>query len=1071
MQITHPLLLIVLVPLAWILHRMGRERLRRLPWLRALSALAIRMLIAALLVFALAGPQVTRAAAGVDVVFVVDRSDTLDAAAQRQAVDWVRAALAARSSSDAASVVSIGQQPAWSGQIEGKSLPALPAVDPTGTDIESALRLALGGLPANRSARIVLLSDGRQTKGDALLAAQIAASRNIPISVVPIVSAPRGDVAVVDASVPATTKTGENITVRVGLQADRAMTTTLKLALDGATLGTRPLSLHAGLNTFFFAQTVGSPGTHVFHVEAQSPGDPVPQNNALDAVTSTQAAPHILVLAGDLATASGLVQTLERAGLQVTVERAEAAPRSEQGLAAYAAVVLADVPARALAPATVSGLHAAVHDLGIGLLVTGGAESFAIGGYADTPLEQLLPVNSIADAHAGHGGVGLIAIDQSGSMSEQMDGVSKMSMAQTAAIQAIEHLQPSDSYGVVSFDDTTHVIVPFGLVGGSSKQNASKKAVQQLQAFGNTVIYPALRQAARYLFESKAPFKHIVLITDGQGETNAPFNTLIAQMKKNGISLSTIAVGSDAEVDELQGWATEGDGRFYATSDPHDIPRFVVLETRISSGPTRVEGNLAVRQASDDPALRSLVGTKLPNLHSYNIVTPKTGAQVLLQSQLGDPVLAEWRYGLGQVSVWTGGSTSDWAQSWLDEVPFWSDLVHDLLPDVNLQALSPTLQPTAQGLKIGVDSQTPEGGFANLLTTRATISSTSGYTSTIDLAQDGPGHYGATVASLPEGAYHVTLDQYDNSALIRQVNTAVAVPYAEEYRTMQPDLDLLNAIAAAGGAATIDSPAGAFNSSGLAHYSTHADVWPTLAVLALLLYPLDVAVRTLYAPPIPGDLPERAAHLYPTTRTRTQRKRTAWGPDGGQADSDQPDSASTGCPQTRGKYSGLIQAIRNAPYAVPCNKARACSTTCRSPASTSASSPGARYSKAETSTLGRNVPPALSGQGRDRHTRHGIAAVHGDEPLDRDPQTVSSWSSRARAFSSVSLPLAQPPGSPHSQSGCRYVCLTTSTLPLPSGMIAATPTAYRRLASQAIPDFTGPGNGRRRHTQDDCFPP
>ena len=226
----------------------------------------------------------SRAAAGVAVVFVVDRSGTLNPGAEQAAAAWVRSALGARTANDQASIVSIGEQPAWSGQIAGKALPPLPQVDPSGTNIEAGLRLALAGLPANRSARIVLLSDGRQTDGDALLAAQVAAARHVPISVVPIVSTPRGDVSVVDASVPATTKTGEHITVRIGLEADRAMSTTVQLSLDGVALGRRTLSLNSGLNTFFFAQTIGNPGTHVFHVVAEAKGDPVPQNNALDAV-------------------------------------------------------------------------------------------------------------------------------------------------------------------------------------------------------------------------------------------------------------------------------------------------------------------------------------------------------------------------------------------------------------------------------------------------------------------------------------------------------------------------------------------------------------------------------------------------------------------------------------------------------------------------------------------------------------------------------------------------------------------------------------------------------------------
>src|SRR5207237_139446 len=84
-------------------------------------------------------------------------------------------------------------------------------------------------------------------------------------------------------------------------------------------------------------------------------------------------------------------------------------------------------------------------------------------------------------------------------------------------------------------------------------------------------------------------------------------------MRQNNITLSTIAIGSDAEVDELRSFANAGGGRFYLAADPHDIPRLVVLETRISSGPTRVQGTIGVRQAANSPALRSLVGKHRPN--------------------------------------------------------------------------------------------------------------------------------------------------------------------------------------------------------------------------------------------------------------------------------------------------------------------------------------------------------------------------------------------------------------------------------------------------------------------------
>jgi Ca-activated chloride channel family protein len=857
MDVRNPLVLLLLLPLAFAVQRVGRERLRRLPWLRALATLSLRLLITALLVFALAGPRVTQAASGVQVVFVLDQSAGISPAGHAAAQAWIAGALQGRHAGDGASIVAIGKQPAWSGQFAGKTLPTIPPVDATGSNIDTALRLALNGLPANRSARLVLLSDGRQTSGDALQAAQQAALAGVPISVVPIPTPPRGDMAVSLAELPRYAHSGEHMTLRVGLQADRATTALVRLSVDGAPLGQRSLVLHAGLNMFFFAQTAGAPGTHVYQVQVQAPGDPVRQNNLLDAVTVVDAAPRILVLAGTPTEAAPLVQTLRSANLQIDMLDSRKAPTTIAGLSGYDAVVLADAPASALPSATVAAIKTAVHDRGMGLLVTGGAQSFAVGGYAGSGLESVLPVTSLAVAHAGRGNVALILIiDKSGSMMDEASAVSKISMAQQAAIDAISHLQDTDSFGVISFDDTTHVTVPFAPVGNSAPRGRERAAILHLQAFGNTVIYPALRQAARYLFASKAPFKHIVLMTDGQGETSAPFLQLIKQMKGNNITLSTIAIGSDAETDELQSWAAAGGGRYYFTADPHDIPRLVVLETRISSGPTRVQGTLGIRQTANDPALRSLVGTTLPSLHSYNIVAPKDTAQVLLQSQLGDPILAQWHYGLGQVTAWTGGITADWAQSWLKQDGFWSDVVHGLVPAAGSRPLQPDLQLTDAGLSIGADSLTPQGAFANLVTTRAEVTAPNGQSRTISLPQDAPGHYSITLPNPIPGVYSVNVAQYDNATLLRQSQGAIAVPYAAEYLPGDQGQTLLAGIAAAGNAPALAHPADAFSTAGLRSYDTHRDIWPLLALLALLLFPIDVAGRVLYTPAIPYD-PER----------------------------------------------------------------------------------------------------------------------------------------------------------------------------------------------------------------------
>lgn len=61
-------------------------------------------------------------------------------------------------------------------------------------------------------------------------------------------------------------------------------------------------------------------------------------------------------------------------------------------LAAYKAVILANVSATELTEQRMRALQAYVRDLGGGLVVIGGPDSYGVGGYYQTPLEETLPV-------------------------------------------------------------------------------------------------------------------------------------------------------------------------------------------------------------------------------------------------------------------------------------------------------------------------------------------------------------------------------------------------------------------------------------------------------------------------------------------------------------------------------------------------------------------------------------------------------------------------------------------------------------------------------------------------------
>ena len=133
----------------------------------------------------------------------------------------------------------------------------------------------------------------------------------------------------------------------------------------------------------------------------------------------------------------------------------------------------------------------------------------------------------------------VIVMDRSGSMAG-----SKIILAREAAARSVELLRDDDTFGFTAFDDK------FGKSSPLDCWEIRKKAIEQIlsvPAAGGTNIFPGVEKAYEDLAELKLQRKHIILLTDGQSECLRAMRTVIEEGKKNNITLSTVAIGSDAD--------------------------------------------------------------------------------------------------------------------------------------------------------------------------------------------------------------------------------------------------------------------------------------------------------------------------------------------------------------------------------------------------------------------------------------------------------------------------------------------------------------------------------------------
>jgi hypothetical protein len=491
-------------------------------------------------------------------------------------------------------------------------------------------------------------------------------------------------------------------------------------------------------------------------------------------------------------------------------------------------------------------LKSYVRDHGGGLLVIGGDHAFGPGGYARTPLEDMLPVRMDLRGKSLSASVALmIVMDVSGSMGGGPGGASKMDLAKEAAIAAVELLGEYDQVGVLAFDDHNQWMIQPTF---ASDLTPIEDAISRMQPGGGTEIYPALKEGFEALVPLDAKVKHIILLTDGEAP-RGPYEELAKQMDAAQVTVSTVGIGADADTNLLKELAQLGHGRYYDGNDPFDLPRLLVKETQQVQRAAIVEEDFNPLAVANSPATEGVDFRAAPQLRGYVATTAKPQSSVLLASRQLDPVLAEWQYGLGRVMAWTSDARNLWASRWLEWPEFgrfWAQVVKrtDRPPeDPNRQV---TVKIEGDQARITLEAQTgaeqPDRHYLNFLPSEVLLVDPRGTDQRVPLPQVAPGRYETTVPVQAEGVYTLTAIQTDPSGAQASQSGGFVVPYSPEYGLAGTDRSFLEGLATRTGGKLISDPSDAFVHS-LPSVGAPRPLWPLLMIALAILLVADVGVR------------------------------------------------------------------------------------------------------------------------------------------------------------------------------------------------------------------------------------
>jgi len=841
------LLLLLVLPAAlfwgWrrVRVRLSPGRLRAVKLLRAVGLL--------LLVLALAGLTAWWREDRLTVLFAVDASRSVGLEARAEALRFLEEASGNLPPGDLAGVLVFGAE-AMVDTLPGRDwrageVLARPGAD--GTDLEAVVQLARGLFPPGHEARLVLLTDGLETTGrveDALLG-----DADPPdLAWVPLASSQERDVLVERVTAPERVVEGEPHRVRVVLRASHPTEATLRVFRGPSPVAASRVKIEPGRPNVFAFDQVAPPGSGIllYRARVETETDATLDNNRASTLVRVEGRPRVLILDRDPASMAPLKAALEAADMEVEVSRSGGLPGSALSLAAWDAVVLADLPATDLSDGQMEALRTWVEAVGGGLLMLGGPDSFGPGGYWHTPVEEVLPVDTEIKDRTYFPSLGLVVcLDKSGSMAGYA-GESKIEVAKAAAAEVAGLLVGQDRMGLVAFDAAAKWVVPM-MAGG--EVDAFIRRLGTLRAGGGTDAYPALVEARKALGRTEVRIKHVMLLTDGQLQSRN-FRGLLKKMSEEKITVSTVAIGTDADLHTLESIAKWGDGRFYVAEDIDRLPRIFIREAFHVARSAVVEEPFQPVVRESHPALMGLDLSGAPPLLGYVGAAEKTAARHPLATPNGDPLLSLWRTGLGKSVAFTSDAKGRWAADWLGwegYAPFWARLVRWARREEAPDRLRVAIQTERGALTIAADLMDDRGSFVNGADMRGIIAGPDGARREVRLQQAGPGRYTATVETTEPGPYLAAVFHQEATGPGRGATATTVVPYSDEFRSLGRTAEGLERLVESGKARIVKDPKQIF-----AHRKAGGRVrkelapWLLAAVACLLL--LEVAARKAQVP-------------------------------------------------------------------------------------------------------------------------------------------------------------------------------------------------------------------------------
>ena len=806
--------------------------------------LYIRLGLLILVLLALFGIRLPGRKKKTATIFVVDMSGSL-LTRMGDLEDYLRAVMSSKPSGEKYGIVTFGKDAIADQFVSDDDLMDIASnPDPSETDIENAVKHAVSMIPDDSVGRIVVLTDGKETIGDIRNLQNVINEENVEICARMFEDTMAGDVYIEYVDMPDKMAVGDAYSMKVNVYSSYPTDAVIKVWNSSEVQDEMNVSLSPGENTFVIKGTAGENAIEQKRVTVEAAGDAVAENNSVIAASVVEAPRSVLLVSGLAEDSSGFENLLKTLNVNLTVVSAINAPETMMDMLNYKTIIIDNAFISDMPESFVENLESYVKDFGGGLIVTGGKESFAPGGYRDTVLDEILPVSMLPKGINEAPSLALVmVIDCSGSMSDsgkttqdgQQVGRSKIDVAVDAALEAVNNLSKNDYVGVLTFSN--NFSWRQSIVKAEDK-DAIARTIEGIGIQGGTTIKPGLKEAANEISKVDAGVKHILLLTDGEGETK-DFSDVTKFINDNNITMSTIAVGEDSDTQLLEKLAGECGGRYYYSDSSSEVPKIFVEEIYLSGDTYFKNGDFGLSVNTSNELVSGLYSDGIPHISSYIATTAKPESREIISTDEEDPLLASWQYGLGSTVAWTTNASGSWAKDLAgmqDYAEIWKRILDYTYMENGIG--EDVLNVYKRRDKIEVKYQASE--YSEDTVVEGVYTTPDGESKKLILSSDNPGSYSATFPSEGMGLYGISVRRLEKGNIVSGATAIETVQFSDEYRRDISDEGFKNFINSQG--RMLDEDSKVFTKIKIKDRSKK-DISLILIVLSILLLLIDIFVR------------------------------------------------------------------------------------------------------------------------------------------------------------------------------------------------------------------------------------